>query len=570
MKLSHKFRTLVVAMILLAGLGGVIVRLFFLQVLWHDFFFEKASRQQRFSLTLPPKRGKILDRKGRDLAISVPIKSFYVVPSEIKDMAKTVTALAKIFSLNQKDIYKKIAKKKNFIWIKRKVDKGEASACLALKLKGVYFIEETKRIYPGGKLLSHVLGFTGLDDKGLEGLELQFNKYLKGKPGWKLSERDATGREVLTPLKFEVRPEDGFNLVLTIDAGIQTLVESQLDQVMEEFDAQSATAVVIEPQSGEILALANRPAYDLNEVSKYPSSVRRNRAITDFFEPGSTLKPVVVSAALQEKLVKLSDRFYCENGVFSIPGGHLLHDVHPYGVLSVEDIVVKSSNIGMAKIGCRLGAHQLYHYLKKFGFGNETGIDLPGEISGWLHPLSQWSKLTPYMVPMGQEITVTAVQLARAYCALANQGVLVRPHLIRQIVDTEGNSILQAKTQGKEQVLSQEAVNQIVQAMKGVVSEDGTGYNAQVEGYSVAGKTGTAQKVVEGGKYSHSKFVSSFVGFLPADHPQAVVLVVVNEPQHFHYGGTVAAPAFKEIAGDLMRYLEVPPDQMLAKKEKTE
>jgi cell division protein FtsI (penicillin-binding protein 3) len=563
---SHKFRAFVVAILLVGGFGALVIRLFFLQVVWHDFFLEKASRQQRFSLTLSPKRGKILDRKGRDLAMSVPTKSFYAVPTEIVDPKKAASQIAKICSINESETLKRLSQKRSFVWIKRRVSESEATALLKLKLKGVAFLEEPKRVYPGGHLLSHVLGFTNLDEQGLEGLELSFDKYLKGKPGWKLTERDATGREILTPRRYEVEPRDGMNVVLTIDAAIQTLAESQLDEIMEKFEPESATILVMDPSSGEILALANRPSFDLNQASQFSPEIRRNRAVTDFFEPGSTLKPFIASAALEEKTVRLNDKFYCEEGSFSISGRHVLHDAHPYGSLSVSEIVSKSSNIGMAKIGFSLGSQRLFQYVKKFGFGEKTGVELPGEISGWVHPLSRWSKLTPYMISMGQEVTVTAMQITRAYCALANGGKLVKPCLVKQIIDTDGRVIFDAKLSSPERnVVSKETADQIIQAMKGVVT-DGTGSNAQVDGYAVAGKTGTAQKAAPGGGYSHSKFVSSFIGFLPADHPQTVISVVVDEPKHFHYGGTVAAPAFRQLAGALMRYLEVPPDRMYAKK----
>ncbi|MBI1884522.1 MAG: penicillin-binding protein [Chlamydiae bacterium] len=566
-KFTHKFRSLLVAIFLLGALTILVIRLFFLQVLWHDFFVEKASQQQRLTIPLPPKRGKIVDCQGRDLAISVPVKSFYAVPAQVKDPEKVAKVLAKALNVDRKIILKRFSKEKHFVWIKRKIEPDKASEVIALKLPGIYTLEESRRVYPGGKLLGHVLGFTGLDDQGLEGLELKFDRYLRGKPGWRLTEKDATGREVLTSRRFEVEPQDGLDLILTIDATIQTLAEAQLDKVMEQFNPQSASLVVMNPKSGDILAFVNRPSYDVNQASKTSLDVRRDRALTDFFEPGSTLKPLIVSAALEEGVVKLSDRFYCEKGSFSIGGGHVLHDAHPYGTLAVHEIVSKSSNIGMAKIGCRLGAKNLYNYMSKFGFGRMTGVDLPGEVSGLLHPLSKWSKLSPYMIPMGQEMTVTAMQLVRAYCALANGGVLVKPRLIRKIVDRDGNVILENLTEKQDRVISRETVDQIVEAMKGVVSSQGTGYNARVDGYSVAGKTGTAQKADPAGGYSHSKFVSSFIGFLPADHPEAVILVVVNEPQHFHYGGTVAAPAFQELASALMRYLEVVPDRMLAREE---
>ncbi len=559
-KFSHKFKAFLVAMFLMGSLAVLLIRLFFLQVIWHDFFLQKASQQQRFSLTLPPKRGKILDRKGFDLAMNIPVKSFYAVPPEIKDIPKVTAQLAKLLSLDQKELIRKFHQKKNFVWIKRKVEEAQAAPVVSLKIKGVYALEESKRMYPGRRLLSHVLGFTNLDGQGLEGLELSFNEYLKGKPGWKFTERDATGREVLTSRRYEIDPRDGFNLILTIDVAIQTLAESELDRIMEKFEPQSASLLVMDPKTGEILALANRPAYDLNEASKVLPASRRNCVVTDFFEPGSTFKPFIASAALQEKVVQLSDHFFCENGSFRV-AGHVIHDVHPHGSLSVAEIVAKSSNIGMGKIGYRLGQNKIFQYAKKFKFGEKSGIELPGEVTGWVHPVSKWSKLTPYMVSIGQEITVTTLQLVRAYCTLANGGTIVKPRLVKKVVDSQGRVIFEPTTQEKEQVISPEVAKQIAQAMEGVVSSEGTGANAQVEGYSVAGKTGTAQKASQGGGYSHSKFVSSFVGFLPAREPQAVIAVIVNEPQHFHYGGTVATPTFRDLASSLMRYWEVAPDQ---------
>lgn len=565
-KFSHKFKSFLVAVFFLGSLAVLLIRLFFLQVVWHDFFLEKASQQQRYSLTLPSKRGKILDRKGLDLAVNVPVKSFYGVPLQIKEPRKIASKLAQGLSLDEKDLFRKLSGKKGFVWIKRKVSESEAAAVINQKIKGIYVLEESKRVYPGHQLLSHVLGFTNLDDEGLEGLELVYNEYLKGKPGWKFTERDAEGRDVLTSKRYEVDPRDGFNLVLTVDAAIQTLTESELDKVMEKFEPQSASILVMDPKSGEILALANRPAYDLNEASKISADKRRNRIVTDFFEPGSTFKPFVASAALQEGAVKISDQFFCENGSFQV-AGHVIHDVHPNGTLSVSEIIAKSSNIGMGKIGYRLGSGKLFEYVKKFGFGEKTGLELPGEISGWVHPLSKWSKLTPYMVSMGQEVTVTTLQLVRAYCSLANGGVMVKPRLVKKVVDSDGRVIFEPKVEGQDQVISKEIVSQIVQAMEDVVSSEGTGFNAQVEGYSVAGKTGTAQKATPGGGYSHSKFVSSFVGFLPATDPRVVIAVVLNEPKHFHYGGTVAAPSFKELASSLMRYWEITPDRVIAAQE---
>lgn len=562
-RFSHKFRSFLIAVILIGGLASLLVRLFCLQVVWHEFFSEKAARQQRLSMIFQPRRGKILDCKNRDLAMSIPVKSFYAVPGEIESVPDTARKLARTLHVEERDLREKLVRRKSFVWIKRKVGEEEASDVVRMNLRGVYFLEESKRFYPGGLLLSHVLGFTDLDERGLEGLERQFDHYLRGKPGFRLTERDATGREILTARRHNVEPMDGMNLILTIDAAVQALAEAQLDEVVKKFQPASATIIVMNPFTGEILALANRPAFDPNRAGAYLPEVRRNRAVTDFFEPGSTFKPFIASAALEEKRVTLEDRFYCEQGAFKV-SGHTLHDVHAYGTLSVQDIITKSSNIGMAKIGYRLGPEKLYAYMKRFGFGNISGIELPGEVTGWVHPVRRWSKLTPYMVSMGQELTATALQMTRAYCALANGGHLVHPHLVRQVEDPSGRVIYQAKTDPSQRILSQKTAQMIIEAMKGVVSSEGTGGNAQVEGYSVAGKTGTAQKVNPGGGYSHSKFVSSFIGFIPADTPRTVISVVVNEPQRYHYGGTVAAPAFKQLAGDLMRYLEVKPDRMVA------
>lgn len=554
-----KRRCLIACAVLCACFLGLAGRLVYLQAFQSRILEKKAENQHKVDIVLEPRRGEISDSKGRILAMSVPTKTIFAVPAEIKDPAKTVDAISRIIPVTP-DVLEKIRAGKNFVYVKRKIDPEIADRIKALDLDGIYFQEDSKRKYPKGELLAHILGFVGVDDEGLEGLELTLDKHLRGVKGLRLTERDATGREILPLRNKDVLPQDGCNVVLTVDEVIQHIAETELALACEKFHPVSASILVIDPKTGDLLAIANMPSYDPNNAGKVPLDHRRNRALTDFFEPGSTFKMVAAGAVLNEKLVKLSDTIFCENGNFAA-GGRVLHDHHPYGNLTLQRVIEVSSNIGMAKLGMKLGETRFYDYIKKFGFGQLTGIPLPGEVSGISRPPSRWSKLSITRIPMGQEIAATPLQMAMAYAAVANKGVLMKPRIIKSITDPNGKVVVEYPVTMVRRVLSEDAVKHLTTALKGVVTEAGTAAKADVKGYSVAGKTGTAQKVDPDGRYSHRNFYSSFVGFVPADDPKLLVMVAMNEPKPLYYGGTVAAPVFAQVAERTLKYLGIAPNE---------
>lgn len=565
-KFSHRVKCIFIAGTMLSVMALLILRLYYLQIEQHIFFKEKANKQHLLNLKKSAKRGKILDRKLRELAVTVPAKTVFADPTKVKDVKRTAKQLARLLGVDRKKLKNKLSSKKRFAYIKRQISDEEAHEIENLGLPGIYLLDDTRRVYPGGKLLSHVLGFVNIDGEGLEGLENVYDKYLKGKPGWSLGERDGFRREVVPHRHQALEPQDGMDLVLSVDMAIQMMVEAQLDRLVDRYEPQSASIVVMEPSNGEILALANYPTFNPNHAGEYSANARRNRIVTDIFEPGSTFKPFIVSAGLDNQKITLGDEFFCENGSYKI-GSRTLHDAHEYGTLSVRKILERSSNIGMAKVGASVGAKKIYESLKKFGFGTSTGIGFDGEASGILRPVKRWSKLSVSSISMGQEIAVTALQLIRAYCTFANGGYLVTPKIVRKIVGQDGRIIINDDFQSSKKIITSTVANNIADALTGVVSENGTAPKAALKGYTIAGKTGTAQKASPNGGYSHSKYVSSFIGFLPVHQPKAVILVVVNEPKNAHYGGTVAAPYFREVAARLVHYLEIPPDTMLAKTE---
>ncbi|MFC1668511.1 peptidoglycan D,D-transpeptidase FtsI family protein [Chlamydiota bacterium] len=554
---SHKIKIILIGCFVILCYILLILRLFYLQIHKHVFFSSKAQTQHVISKSLAPRRGKIFDRNMRDLAISVPVPSLYGVPEDISHPKKVATRLSSILGISKIYLFKRLSRKGKFIWLKRKITPEEQKVIRAENLPGIEFIEEIKRFYPGNTLLCHILGFVNIDNIGLAGIEYKFNDILSGVSGQLLTERDAAGREIVLLRKKDLAPKDGYHIVLTIDATIQEIVETELKKTIEEFQAVSGSIIVMDPHTGELLALANFPYFDPNNPGKYHESLRRNRAITDIFEPGSTFKPFILSIGIQEKIIELTDRFFCENGLFRI-GSHILHDVHPYKLLTAQEIIQHSSNIGIAKIALKIGKKNVYLYLSKLGFGTRTTIELPGEVKGILHPLKRWSRYSIFSVPMGHEISVTAIQLVRAFCALANGGKLMKPLLIHKIIDSGNTVIFEATPEITSNLFSKDTSAAITDTLKSVTEPEGTGRKATVPGYAVAGKTGTAQKLEPDGTYSHSKYISSFIGYLPCNNPQAIIGVFINEPQKFHYGGTVAAPAFSKIASQLMRYLEIP------------
>jgi cell division protein FtsI (penicillin-binding protein 3) len=446
-----------------------------------------------------------------------------------------------------------LSRKKSFIWLARKLTPEKSESIKKLNIKGLGFLRETKRIYPNSYLASHIIGFSGMDNIGLEGVERGFNKYLKGTPGWAIFLRDARLKKLDIWEKM-VLPVDGMDLVLTIDEVIQYIAERELEKAFKDFHAKGASIVVMDPHTGRILAMANRPTYDLNDHSGVGKDSIRNRAICDLFEPGSVFKIVTASAALEEKKVTEDDVFFCENGAYRV-GGRILHDHTSHGNLTFRQVIEESSNIGTVKVAQLLGADTLYRYIKGFGFGSKLGIDLSGEISGMLSPTRLWSKTSISAVPIGQEVGVTALQLASAISVIANGGQLMKPYIIDSVRDNQGRIIKQNKPVLIRKVISVDTAMRIKKILTGVI-EEGTGKLGKVLGFSAAGKTGTAQKIEPDGSYSHSKFVASFIGFSPAEDPLLTIVVTVDEPHPYYFGGVVAAPVFQKVAGDVIRYLK--------------
>jgi len=533
------------------------LRLLFVQLGAARPLSKLASDQYKTFAPLLPKRGVIYDRELRELAVSINLNSIFLDPSMVEDKASTAHRLSRALKIDKDKIIKKLNKDTRFVWLARKVQPDVERAIRKLRIKGVGFIKEPERVYPNGILASHLVGFVGVDDNGLEGVELVFDKFLKGTVGWRYSIRDAKKREVPGYEYREIPPADGNDVMLTIDNVLQAIAERELEQAFEKYNAKGGSIIIMEPYTGDILALANRPTYDPNDIEAYPVEARRNRAICDFFEPGSSFKIVTLSAVLEEDVLRLEDELFCENGKFKWHN-HVYHDHKPHGWLSFRDVIKHSSNIGTMKSAIKLGENRLYRYIRRFGLGKKTGIGLPGEVTGITRHPNKWSSLSLCSISMGQELTVTSIQLACAISSLANGGYFVRPRIVDRVQDKTGNVIRRFKPKRLQRVVSENAARAARKVLRGVV-EEGTGKLAEVKGYFPAGKTGTAQKVESNGTYSHRRFMASFIGLLPFDDPRFVIVVVMDEPRPYYYGGTVCAPVFKEVASELMRYYKIEP-----------
>ncbi|MEW6534286.1 MAG: penicillin-binding transpeptidase domain-containing protein [Candidatus Auribacterota bacterium] len=533
-------------------------RLYFLQQYKTLDFMQLARFQHLSKVQEHPQRGKILDRNGKPLAVNLIVDSVFADPRKVTDPHLCAYHLSEILGVDEKKLYERLTRKKSFVWVKRHVLKETTEQIAALKLDGIFFKEEITRYYPKESIASHILGFVGIDGKGLEGIEAALNSELQGEMGWKIVTKDAKRREVAHYMPTYKPAKNGNNVELTIDEVIQYIAESELQKGFEKHQPEWAGVIVMRPYTGEILAMATRPTYNPNYFGDYPTENRRNRIISDIFEPGSTFKIISCSAALNEGAVRFDDVFDCENGAFRV-FRHTLHDSHPYGLLTVPEIIAVSSNIGTAKIAMNLGQDKLYEYLKRYEFGDSPDLVLHGEEGGILRPLKSWSGLSIVCIPMGQEISVSALQMVKAVSTIANDGTLMKPYVLKKITSPEGEVLYEGKPQAVREVISPKTAKQMNEALKLVVAR-GTGLNAALEEYAVAGKTGTAQKVVNG-RYSHSKFVGSFIGYVPADNPEITIMVVLDAPKGQYYGGTVAAPIFKEVARKVLQYLEIPPEQ---------
>ena len=531
-----------------------VFRLYYLQVVKSTYLQDLANRQHTTYYKTTPKRGIIYDRKEKELAINFDVPSCYANPRKITDFEGTASKLAELLNMKEESILKKLHKDKAFIWIKRHISTNCAQNIEKANIEGVGLIKESRRFYPNQILASHILGFVGIDNEGLEGLELYYNDYLQGVPGLSIISKDAKGRTIKAN-EYQITPVlDGYNILLTIDRFIQYIAERELDKVYHKYKAKSASLIIMDPSNGEILALCNRPTFNPNDFGNYDPATRRNRAICDIFEPGSVFKIVTATCALEEKVVSLDDKIYCEEGRYKVYN-HILHDYKPFKQLTFEDIIKYSSNIGVVKVAQRLDEDILYDYIKRFGFGQKTGVDLPGEEEGIVKSPSNWSRVSISAIPIGQEIAVTPLQMLVAMSAIANDGLMVKPHLVKCIINSYNECVKKFKPEPLKRVCSKETSDKLKEILAKVV-ESGTGKKAKIAGYSICGKTGTAQKVKPQGGYSHSKFIASFCGFMPKDNPQIAMIVVVDEPKPIYYGGSVAAPVFKNVAEEVIKYIE--------------
>ena len=543
--------------IIVFGFFAIFLRLTDLMIFNHKIYSERAKSQQGRAEDIQVRRGNIYDRKGRAFAVNLELESLFCDAEELVVDNGRLKKLAGILGTDTKVIQAKFDQGKRFLWMNRKLAPDKAGEIKKLNIKGLGFVPEAKRYYPKGELASHVIGMVGLENQPLEGIELKYDKYLRTAGRKVYFGRDASGKKLSSGEDLEAKGND---LLLTIDEGLQYIVEKELEKAMTRWNSVAASAIMMDPYTGEILALANRPAYDLNNISGAGKNAIRNRGITDIYEPGSTFKVIVGTAALEEKLYNLDSTFDCSKGSIEV-GGKVIHDAHKHGVITFQEVIQKSSNVGSIMIGMKLGREQLYRYAKLYGFGDQTGIDMPGEVSGWIRKPERWSATSIGAIPIGQEVAVTPLQILRAYSVIANGGYLVQPHLVSEIRTPEGRTLSSFRGETKR-VLSEKTAKTFKDILKTVVEEGGTATQAAVEGDQVAGKTGTAQLIdPRTGRYSRDRYISSFVGFVPADNPKLAMIVVVYEPKGQIYGGVVAGPVFKDIANQALSYMNVPMDE---------
>ncbi len=531
----------------------IIFRLFDLMIINHGRLKARAERQHYKRENKEVTRGLILDRRGRELAINLDAESIFCRPKEVDLPKRYAEELSRYLNKRPDIILTKLSSSSRFSWIERSLSPEKVEPLKRMHLKGIGFLKETKRFYPKGFLASHILGFVNVDQKGIEGIELVYDSQLRAVLTKASLLRDANGR----PLSEGFEERKGNNVVLTIDEGLQYIAEKSLERSIQRWQAEWGVIIMMDPFTGEILAMAVRPTYDPNNFKDSNPSARRNRAITDTYEPGSTFKLVTAVAAFEEGIVEPETKIDCEGGRIRI-GKKVIEDVHPSGVLTFKEVIERSSNVGTIKVAQKLGPERLYRYIRLLGFGSKTGIDLPGEASGYIRPLDRWSVQSMGAIPIGYEVAVTPLQVLRAYAAVANGGWLVTPHVVSAITTPEGSLIYQFRYKA-ERVFSQKTALIIKDILTGTVSGEGTAKLAGVDGNVVAGKTGTTRLFDPVKKtYSKDRYVSSFVGFVPASNPKITAIVVIGEPRMEYYGGTVAAPTFKDLAESALSYLRVP------------
>ena len=552
MSRKHNRRITYIFLFFLILFFALALRIFYLQVNRCDFFQGLAQDQRYRLVNLQGRRGDILDRQKRILATGISSYSVFADPALIKKPQLTAEIISANLDLPREDLYFSLKKKKRFIWLKRKISWADKGKIESHKLEGIGFIREEKRFYPQNNLAAAVVGIANIDNKGLEGLELAYDDYLRGKDGWVRILQDSASRKIILSSEI-ITPQKGADIILSLDAQIQYWAEEYLEKTIKDFKAVSGGVVVMDASSGEILALANCPGFNPNEREDISPQQMRNRAVSDIFEPGSVFKVVTLLAAVNENKISGEDKFFCENGKFKIPGT-ILHDWKPYGELTFKEVFMKSSNIGVAKIVQFLGPGIFSDYLKRLEFGCLSGVDLPGEARGLIKPLSKWSRTSAYIIPIGQEIGVNLLQLARTFAVVVNGGYLVKPHLVTSICSQGFCEPILLKS--KKRIFSKSSADKARDILVAVV-EEGTGKRAGVKGRKIGGKTGTAQKYdFKLKRYSSSKYRATFVGFIADLDPPLVIGVTVDEPRRSHFGGVVAAPVFKNIAQKVINYIE--------------
>jgi cell division protein FtsI (penicillin-binding protein 3) len=553
-----RLRILLVGVVFAMAFAVIGGKALLLQITQGSWLSRKASDQVEESFKAVGRRGTIFDRRGHAMALSIDVTSIAARPSQVKDPDAAAKDLARVLKRKPQEIKERLAApSKPFVWVKRQATPKETEAVGQLRIPGIEFVSESSRFYPNRALAAHVLGFTGLDGKGLEGVEFFYDKYLRGSGTSVKVLRDAHGNGFQSESPAD-EDASGKNLMLTLDQSIQFTAETSLAEAVEKSRAKSGMAIVMAPRTGEILAMALAPTFNPNAFDDAKKALWRNRAITDPFEPGSTLKVFSAAAALEFANISPKTVFNCENGAYRI-GKNTVHDVHRYGLLSLQDIIKYSSNIGAVKISEKVGPEKLHHTLRLFGFGQKTGIDSAAETAGLLMHHKHWKDIDTAAISFGHGVSASAVQLITAFSAIANDGVLMQPRIVQAITDQQGQILRQFPPEEVRRAVSPQTAATLKEILQTVMLPGGTGVNASLEGYTACGKTGTARKVDESGQYSNDRHVASFIGFAPAENPQVAVLVVIDEPKGQIYGGAIAAPVFKKITQTTLNYLNVPP-----------
>jgi cell division protein FtsI (penicillin-binding protein 3) len=551
---SLRRRWLVVGVVALIWMAAVLFRLSYLQLICYSEYFAKAQHQQRRVFEISPKRGAIYDRKGRELAISIPMDSVFGDPTDIKDASLVAGLLARVLNIPVVEIETKIREAKTPVRLAKKLSPETVQRIEDMNLKGVFFQKENRRVYPEKESLAHVLGYVDTDEKGIGGIEYAFDKQIRGKPGRMMVMADGKRRWYD---RSEAAADPGASVVLTVDETIQFIAEKELARGMEETHSTYGTVVIQNPNTGELLALANSPPFNPNDAGSYPDKVRMDRAVSAAYEPGSTFKVITMTGALENGVTNPDEMIDCQMGSILV-AGRLIHDWHPFGILSVRDVLANSSDVGSIKVALLLGAPRFYDVIHSFGIGQLTGIELPGENRGILRPVENWIASSIGSVAIGQEVSVTPVQIISAISAVANGGMLYKPRIVKEI---QGGSPPLVVSHPAPQQVTDATTAATVRGMMETVVLSGTGRLAQLNGYTAAGKSGTAQQIDPNtGRYSPNKYIASFVGFAPVNDPAMTILVVFDSPQGAHHGGEIGGPVFKRIAEQVLAYMDVEHD----------